>query len=272
MTAHHDHHDQDGQEHVAGSGRHALLGGDGCDFRGDERLGAVAEELALLGHAAFGLAHGTEVLAREDDEDYEQDGEDGIEVQGHGGEHRSHRVFDALIGEEADDEGAPGVQGDEDAFGRRGGIADVGQLFPRQLESIEQGPGHGAGDEDTDAGFDEDDHADDPMGEHTVSALGAPPYETSTRFENHRSDVADLIYSVANIAPFDGRIDEVSIYKTALNTGQIASLYEAGSLVLYLPLDDPPGASEFQDALEQHNGACSGDNCPLAGVWVVSLA
>ena len=42
----------------------------------------------------------------------------------------------------------------------------------------------------------------------------------------------------------------------------VQDLYEAGSTLLRLPLDDAPGATEFADALGQHDGACSGAACP----------
>ncbi len=107
---------------------------------------------------------------------------------------------------------------------------------------------------------------DNQMGTHTLNALQIPPYETATRFERGY-DVADLLYTVDNAgAPFRGRIDEVALYKRLLDAGQVADLYEAGTLALHWPLDDPPGTSDFRDTAGQNNGACSGDQCPIAGV------
>ncbi len=108
---------------------------------------------------------------------------------------------------------------------------------------------------------------DDAMGQKEIAATDISPYDAVRRFESNRNDRVDLFYSLDNpAAGFEGRIDEVSIYKTAFDSGEASELYAAGTLVLHLPLNDPPGSSEFQDALDQHNGACSGSACPLAGL------
>jgi subtilisin-like proprotein convertase family protein/type II secretory pathway pseudopilin PulG len=112
-----------------------------------------------------------------------------------------------------------------------------------------------------------DDPADDPLSDEIFSTFEISPYNTLQRFENSRNDVADLFYTIDNSSrAFEGKIDEVSIYKTAFDSGEVLNLYESGTLVLHLPLDDPPGASDFIDAVGQHNGACDGANCPIAGV------
>ena len=112
-----------------------------------------------------------------------------------------------------------------------------------------------------------DDQADDPLSDEVFTTFEISPYNAVQRFENDRNDVADLFYTIDNPAtPFKGKIDEVSIYKSAFDSGQVLTLYEAGTLALHLPLNDPPGASDFIDILGEHNGACSGANCPTAGV------
>ncbi len=104
------------------------------------------------------------------------------------------------------------------------------------------------------------------MGIETIHAQAVSPCENSTLFENNKGK-ADLLWSSCiDSTPFGGKIDEVAIFKTALSPDQVADLYEAGTLVLRLPLNDAPGASDFADTLGQHNGSCSGDTCPTAGV------
>jgi len=67
--------------------------------------------------------------------------------------------------------------------------------------------------------------------------------------------------------PFYGKIDEVQIYKQALNADSVDALYQASVTALYLKLDDPPGETSFADAVDpQRQATCSGDACPTAGV------
>jgi len=66
--------------------------------------------------------------------------------------------------------------------------------------------------------------------------------------------------------PFDGKIDELSIYRQVLDDWTIEELYWAGSTALHLRLDDPPGETSFSDATGQQDGACSADWCPTSGV------
>jgi hypothetical protein len=66
--------------------------------------------------------------------------------------------------------------------------------------------------------------------------------------------------------PFRGKIDQVTIYKRAFDAGEVSDLYDAGTMALSLPLDDPPGSTEFADALDQSTGTCTGDHCPTVGV------
>ncbi|MGD2146812.1 MAG: proprotein convertase P-domain-containing protein [Anaerolineae bacterium] len=64
---------------------------------------------------------------------------------------------------------------------------------------------------------------------------------------------------------FEGRLDDVRLYKRALISTEIHSLYEAAPQMLLL-LDEDVGATEFEDATGNgHNGTCSGNQCPGAG-------
>jgi len=65
---------------------------------------------------------------------------------------------------------------------------------------------------------------------------------------------------------FIGKIDEVRVYKRAFSGNEVLALYEAGAMALRLPLDDPPGATSFEELVNHNNGHCSGDGCPTAGV------
>lgn len=112
-----------------------------------------------------------------------------------------------------------------------------------------------------------DEPDDDDMGTVTIPAMATSPYEKVTHFENRLGDEADLLwYAATTAAPFQGKIDEVAVYPRGLAPADVQDLYDAGSVVLRLPLDDAPGATQFVDALGQRNGACSGAGCPTAGV------
>jgi PKD repeat protein len=112
-----------------------------------------------------------------------------------------------------------------------------------------------------------EDHADEQMGTHLIETNALSPNYATERFESSRSDVADLLfYAHIDSIPFDGKIDEVNLYKSAFSADQVENLYLAGTQVMHLPLDDAPGASEFEDIVGQHNVACSGIACPTAGV------
>ncbi len=113
---------------------------------------------------------------------------------------------------------------------------------------------------------------DDDLGTHTVQAMDVSPFESTTRYESDAGDKMDLLWHLPDeardaAAPFEGRIDEVAVHKKALSAEEVADAYEAGTVVLRLPLDDAPGSSEFVEALGQQNGSCSSAaTCPTAGV------
>ncbi len=90
--------------------------------------------------------------------------------------------------------------------------------------------------------------------------------EDYARYENNSIHTVLLWENEIDSAPFEGKIDEVAIFKTALSADEVADLYNAGIQVLHLPLNDAPGASDFVDATGQRNGSCSGAGCPTAGV------
>jgi len=63
---------------------------------------------------------------------------------------------------------------------------------------------------------------------------------------------------------FDGRIDDVRIFNTALSDAEVQRMFRAAP-VFQMHLDDPLGATTFADDANGHNGACSGNACPTAG-------
>jgi hypothetical protein len=93
-----------------------------------------------------------------------------------------------------------------------------------------------------------------------------PGYDSTSK--SFSGDVTGRFSSIYanNSIPFHGKIDEVQIYKRALTEYDVADLYQAATTVLHLQLDDPPGATSFQDAVGEHDAACNGDACPTSGV------
>ena len=75
----------------------------------------------------------------------------------------------------------------------------------------------------------------------------------------------DRIY-LNDSAPFQGALDDVRIYREALDPVVVQDLFSAGTTALHLRLDDPPGETSFKDVIGQHNGTCSGTTCPTVGV------
>ncbi len=63
---------------------------------------------------------------------------------------------------------------------------------------------------------------------------------------------------------FDGRIDDVRIFNTALSDADVQRMFRAAP-VFQMHLDDPLGATTFRDDANGNNGACSGNACPTAG-------
>ncbi len=63
---------------------------------------------------------------------------------------------------------------------------------------------------------------------------------------------------------FDGRIDDVRIFNTALSDAQVQRMFKAAP-VFQMHLDDPLNAATFTDDANGNNGACSGAACPTVG-------
>jgi hypothetical protein len=69
--------------------------------------------------------------------------------------------------------------------------------------------------------------------------------------------------------PFRGRVDELIIYKRALDAAEVNELYLSAFAALHLPLDDAPGTNSLENAVDlskQSNATCSGSACPTTGV------
>ncbi|MBN1319143.1 MAG: LamG domain-containing protein, partial [Anaerolineales bacterium] len=77
---------------------------------------------------------------------------------------------------------------------------------------------------------------------------------------------------------FNGRLDDVIIYREALIATEINMLYQSGAEAVVLAFDDPPGGTQSSDdpgvahlqnaadATGLHNATCQGDACPVMGV------
>lgn len=77
---------------------------------------------------------------------------------------------------------------------------------------------------------------------------------------------------------FNGRLDNVAIYREALTAVEINELYQSGAEAVVLAFDDPPGGVRSSDdpgiahlmntadGTGLHNATCQGDACPVLGV------
>jgi len=67
-------------------------------------------------------------------------------------------------------------------------------------------------------------------------------------------------------AHFDGRIDDVRVFDHAIRDEDVQLIY-ASAPILQLHLDEPAGATAFQDSSGNRNdGACTGTSCPHTGL------
>ncbi len=74
--------------------------------------------------------------------------------------------------------------------------------------------------------------------------------------------------------PFQGRMDELTMYKRPLSAREVQELYFSASMAMRLPFDDAPGSETFQDTVDVSmqggaycTGADAGDGtCPTAGI------
>ena len=75
-----------------------------------------------------------------------------------------------------------------------------------------------------------------------------------------------LTYSHDSI-PFYGTLDEVQIFAQLLDPDSVKRLYMDVITALHLPLDEPAGATAFQDMSYAYvPAACNGDACPTSGI------
>ncbi len=93
---------------------------------------------------------------------------------------------------------------------------------------------------------------------------------TDRSFSGDSEGTAKISYQNPSI-PFHGRIDELSIYKMALNADAVEELYQVGVTGLHLRFDDAPGSASFENSAGAANGICAwsegdGGTCPTAGV------
>jgi len=114
------------------------------------------------------------------------------------------------------------------------------------------------------------DGVSDLLGTYRFDSDDVAMEDHTQRFRSDRGsgwiDEVALTWDYINTAPFRGKIDQVAIYRRAFSQEDVNDLYDAGTTVLHLPLDDAPGAAEFADALGQATGACTGAGCPTVGV------
>ncbi len=79
----------------------------------------------------------------------------------------------------------------------------------------------------------------------------------------YRVDVTYNLYS----SGFDGGLDEIALYRTALDAADVERVYNASIRRAELHFDEAPGADTFADATANRNdGTCSGDACPDSGI------
>lgn len=86
--------------------------------------------------------------------------------------------------------------------------------------------------------------------------------------EDHTAIRLHVEYTNPTI-PFRGKMDDLVIYKRALNADEVQELYFSASTALHLRLDDPPGSRSFENAVSvnrQSDAFCTGNTCPTAGV------
>lgn len=81
------------------------------------------------------------------------------------------------------------------------------------------------------------------------------------------SDIKGTVYGTFsnNSIPFNGRLDDLTIYKRPLTASEVASLAQAGASA-QLKLDEGPGATTFRDTLGGIEAVCVKNLCPVSGV------
>ena len=137
----------------------------------EQRRHTVVIELTGGLHALLRLLHRAPVLAGQDVEEHKQQRQDAVKLERQAPHQKVHRLaLDVAGGDlrcnQAHQHGAPGVQRNDRVD--RGGrcVTDIGQLLARDLELVDQGPRHHAGEHDAEQTVNEDDNADHIGDEH----------------------------------------------------------------------------------------------------------
>src|SRR5699024_4692054 len=85
-----------------------------------------------------------------------------IKIKRDGFEHGDKRLIDLLCCQKAHDKSTPAVQRKNDTSRCRSGVSDISQFFTSDAKSVKQGTEDRSDSEDRDAGFDKNNHADQP--------------------------------------------------------------------------------------------------------------
>jgi len=96
--------------------------------------------------------------------------------------------------------------------------------------------------------------------------------EDQTRINLYLGDSSHWAYRNPSI-PFRGKMDELVIYKRPLSADQVQELYLSSATAMHLPLDDPPGTSSFENAVDlsrQGNASCTASPPPRGDGWGLS--
>ena len=152
----HDEQDAERHDHVAGPIGHSRPRRKREDFRGNERAGALPDDLPRFARPPFGARHGSEVPSRQAEEESQAQSGQRVEVEGDARDEHRDSAFDAESPQNRDDQGPPPVHRQQDADRRRGRIGQVGQLLAGQPEAVEERPRHRAAHQAGDARLDED--------------------------------------------------------------------------------------------------------------------
>lgn len=99
---------------------------------------SVAQHLARFARACLGARHRTPIAAGNRDVENESDRYESIEVEDHRAYEESDRVGDVLACKDAHDDRAVRVERKENAHGCGGRVTEIGELFTRQAEPIEE--------------------------------------------------------------------------------------------------------------------------------------
>ena len=68
-------------------------------------------------------------------------------------------------------------------------------------------------------------------------------------------------------SPFNGKVDEVQIFRSALDAETVKNMYWGMSTALRLELDEAPGETVFDDSSPAgRDAACTGSGCPTTGL------